>query len=86
MHKDEDSNYILLIYSYLYSIKTCMNINRINITLVPSACSKVWVRESKYNLREQYGATVHLFIGTGCSPGKSTFMSLTFIYKHNANH
>jgi hypothetical protein len=27
---------------------------------------------------EQYGVTVHLFIGTGRSLGKITFMSLTF--------
>jgi hypothetical protein len=27
---------------------------------------------------EQYGSTVHLFIGTGCSPCKITFMSFTF--------
>ena len=38
------------------------------------------------NQREQYGATVHLFIGTGRSPGKSTFMSLTFTYDRNINH
>jgi hypothetical protein len=25
--------------------------------------------------REQYGATIHLFIGMGCSPGKITFMT-----------
>ena len=36
--------------------------------------------------REQYGATVHLFIGTGRSPSKSTFMPLTFIYNYNMNH
>jgi hypothetical protein len=36
--------------------------------------------------REQYGATVHLFIGTGHNLGKSTFMSLAFTYKHNMNH
>ena len=35
---------------------------------------------------EQYGATVHLFIGTGHSPGKSIFMSLTFTYNINMNH
>jgi hypothetical protein len=35
---------------------------------------------------EQYGGTVHLFIGTGRSPGKSTFMSLTFTYDYNINH
>jgi hypothetical protein len=29
--------------------------------------------------REQYCVTVHLFIGTGRSLGKITFMSLTFI-------
>jgi hypothetical protein len=28
------------------------------------------------NQREQYCTTVHLFIGIGRSPGKSTFMSL----------
>jgi hypothetical protein len=31
--------------------------------------------------REQYGGTVYLFIGTGRSPGKNTFM--TSIYIHN---
>jgi hypothetical protein len=29
--------------------------------------------------REQYGVTVHLFIGAGRSLSKITFMSLTFI-------
>jgi hypothetical protein len=36
--------------------------------------------------REQYGANVHLFIGTGRSLGKSTFMSLIFTYDRNTNH
>jgi hypothetical protein len=36
--------------------------------------------------REQYGATIHLFIGTRCGPSKSTFMSLTLTYDHNINH
>jgi hypothetical protein len=36
--------------------------------------------------REQYSAIVHLFIGTGRSPGKSTFMSQTFTYDRNINH
>jgi hypothetical protein len=36
--------------------------------------------------REEYGGIVHLFIGTGHSPGKIIFMSLTFIYNHNMNH
>jgi len=29
--------------------------------------------------REQYESTVHLFIGTGCSPCKITLMPLTFL-------
>jgi hypothetical protein len=29
--------------------------------------------------REQYGSTVHLFIGTGCSPCRITLMPFTFI-------
>jgi hypothetical protein len=33
--------------------------------------------------REQYGATVHLFIGTGRSPGKNTFMTLTSVNNCN---
>jgi hypothetical protein len=36
--------------------------------------------------REQYGATVHLFIGTGHGLDKITFMSLTLIYFYNTNH
>jgi hypothetical protein len=36
--------------------------------------------------REQYGVTVHLFIGTGRSPDKITFMSLTFIYYLSMNY
>jgi hypothetical protein len=35
--------------------------------------------------REQYGVTVHLFIGTGRSLDKITFMSLTFIVDHKAS-
>jgi hypothetical protein len=33
--------------------------------------------------REQYGGTVHLFIGTGRSPSKNTFMALTCTYDPN---
>jgi hypothetical protein len=36
--------------------------------------------------REQYGGTVHLFIGTGRNPGKNTFMTLTFVHNCNINH
>jgi hypothetical protein len=36
--------------------------------------------------REHYGATVHLFIGTGRNSGKITFMSLTFIINHKSSY
>jgi hypothetical protein len=35
---------------------------------------------------EQYGALVHLFIRTGHSLGKNTFMTLTYTHNHNINH
>jgi hypothetical protein len=35
------------------------------------------------NQREQYGGTVHLFIGTGRSPIKNTFISSTTSYNHD---
>jgi hypothetical protein len=35
--------------------------------------------------REQYGGTVHLFIGTTCSPGKNTILTLTFVHNCNIN-
>jgi hypothetical protein len=37
-------------------------------------------------LREQYGVTVHLFIDTGRSPDKITFMPLTSTLNHKANY
>jgi hypothetical protein len=36
--------------------------------------------------REQYGGTVHLFIGTGRSPIKITFISSTTSYNHDTNY
>jgi hypothetical protein len=36
--------------------------------------------------REQYGVTVHLFIGAGRSPDKITFMSLTYTANHKVSY
>jgi hypothetical protein len=36
--------------------------------------------------REQYDVTVHLFIGTGHSLDKITFMSLTFTANHKVSY
>jgi hypothetical protein len=38
------------------------------------------------NQHEQYGGTVHLFIGTRRSPVKITFMSSTTSYNHDTNY
>jgi hypothetical protein len=46
---NEYYNYIIIIHLFIHSIKTYMNINNINITLIPSACSKARMRESEYN-------------------------------------
>jgi hypothetical protein len=49
MQKDKYDNCISLIGLLLYFIKTEMNVNNVNVTLIPSACSKVWMQESEYN-------------------------------------
>jgi hypothetical protein len=36
--------------------------------------------------REQYGGTVHLFIGTRRGPSKNAFMTSTYIYNPNTKH
>jgi hypothetical protein len=38
------------------------------------------------NQREQYGGTVHLFIGTGHSLDKITFMPLITNHNHDSNY
>jgi hypothetical protein len=68
------------------SHKTCMNVNDIlyyNDTF--GLLKGVDVREIT-DQREQYGAIVHLFIGTGHSPGESTFMSPIFTNDRNISH
>jgi hypothetical protein len=36
--------------------------------------------------REQYGSTIHLFIGTGCSPCEITSMPFTFANDYKVIH
>jgi hypothetical protein len=86
MHKDENSNCILLVHSYLYSIKHVRIL--IGLTLywylrLARSCGCERVNTIQ---REQYNVIVDLFIGTGHSPSKSTFISVTFIYCHNTKH
>jgi hypothetical protein len=42
--------------------------------------------QASFYQREQYGGTVHLFIDTGRSSVKITFMSSTTNYNHDTNY
>jgi hypothetical protein len=60
-----------------------------NITLIPSVPQKVKSETDARTItiqREQYGGTVHLFIGMRRSPDKITSMSVLTNYNHNANY
>jgi hypothetical protein len=85
----EDNDQILTIYLYPYP-HVRININDIYNTMLPSVHQKVgmqrWREKEITILREQYGATVHLFIGTGHNPDKITFMPLTFTCDYNTNY
>jgi hypothetical protein len=66
-----------------------MNINNIELHLYlrldrrqKSKCD-VQVNTSQH---EQYGVTIHLFIGTGRSPVEITFMPSISDYKHDTNY
>ena len=66
---------------YIFIISSWINMNNIELHLHlrldrrQKSKNNVWAITSQ---REQYGVTVHLFIGTVRSLGKITFMSLTF--------
>jgi hypothetical protein len=76
MQRDEYDNYILIIHLFLHSIKhiwiSTMLILHWYLRLARRrGCERVNIIQ-----REQYGVTVHLFIGIRCSPGKITSMPL----------
>jgi hypothetical protein len=86
IRKDKDGNSISLIHLYLHSI------NHIWILIVlilhwylrlarRRECERMITIQC-----EQYGGTVHLFIGTRHNSGDITYISLTLIYFHNTKH
>jgi hypothetical protein len=86
MQRDEGSKYISLIHSYLYSIKHVW-ISTEFILHWYLRLARRWRRERVITIQHaQYGATVHLFIGTGHSLGKSTFVSPIFTHNCNTSH
>ena len=64
-------NLFLFIFTYINNNKLQMYLR-----LEESKGTSVMLMPSQ---REQYGSTVHLFIGTGRSPCKITLMPFTFI-------
>jgi hypothetical protein len=74
MHKNEDNNCILLTHAYLHPIKHVWILTEFVLHWYLWLARR-WGREMVItSQREQYDATVHLFIGIGHSPSKSTFM------------
>jgi hypothetical protein len=66
-----------------------MNMNNVELHLyLRLERRKKSKRDARVNTsqHEQYGGTVHLFIGTGRSSVKITFMSLMTSYNHDTNH
>jgi hypothetical protein len=63
-----------------------MNIDKICITWIPSACLKVLMQEQLQSSVNSTRDTVHLFIGVGCSLGKNIFMTLTYAHNCKINH
>jgi hypothetical protein len=58
-----------------------MNINIIYITLIPLGLFEGVDARAITIQREQYGVTIHLFIGMGCNPSENTFMTSMIIYR-----
>ena len=78
--KDNIDNYILLsTYSLHYYYEETEMTSNYKCTYSLEGDESTGVTQKQMpNQREQYGGTVHLFIGTGHSPYKITFMPFTF--------
>ena len=76
--KDYIDNYISLSTYHYYYEETEMTSNYKCTFSLEGAESTGVTQKQMPNQREQYGGTVHLFIGTGHSPYKITFMPFTF--------
>ena len=74
---------------YIFIISSWISINNIELHLYLQLDrrqkSKLDARANT-SQREQYGGTVHLFIGTRRGPDRITFMSLITNYNHDTNY
>jgi hypothetical protein len=74
---------------YIFIISSQMNMNNIELHLYLRLDRRQKSkRDTRVNTsqREHYEGTVHLFIGTGRSLVKITFMSLMTSYNHDTNY
>ena len=83
--KDYINNYILL-STYYYCRKTEMISNYKCTFSLEGNKSTCVTQKQMSNPREQYGGTVHLFIGTGRSLCIITFMPFTIDYNNDTKH
>jgi hypothetical protein len=82
------NNYMALLIDLYYIIMDEIRIILNYICTFSSTEGKKFKRDTQAGTgqREQYGGTVHLFIDTGRSPVKITFMSSTTSYNHDTNY
>ena len=76
MRRNKYDNYILIIHLFLHSIKHIWILTMLMLHWYLRLARRRGCERANTNHREQYGVTVHLFIGTGRSPGKITSMPL----------
>jgi hypothetical protein len=86
MRRNKYDNYILKIHLFLHSIKHIWIITMLILHWYLRLAQRWGCERVNTIHREQYGATVHLFIGTGRSPSKITFMTLSTVYNYNTKH
>jgi hypothetical protein len=86
--RNDMNNYVALLIDLYYIIMDEIILILNYICTFSSIEGKKFKRDAPANTgqREQYGGTVHLFIGTGRSPVKITFMSSKNSYNHGTNY
>jgi hypothetical protein len=79
-------NHILIIHLFLISIKHIWTSTMLILHWYLRLARRRRCERVNTIQREQYGVTVHLFIGTRRSPNKITSLPLTSTLNHNANY
>jgi hypothetical protein len=85
MRGNEYDSYIIIIHVFFHFIKHIWISTILILHWYLRLARRRGCKRVNTIQREQYGVTVHLFIGTRRSPSKSTFMSSMFTHDHNTN-